>query len=103
ELALGVPDDPREHALGPARRGRGATHGGGVRVRDGDAGRAGRGGAAARSRRRSGAAARQADAAPGPAGGGPGGSRPHARDGGAPLRTAHTTPRLLEAAAVAAP
>src|SRR5207237_5307985 len=64
---------------------------------------AGRGGAAARSRRRSGAAARQADAAPGPSGGGPGGSRPHARDGGAPLRTAHTTARLLEAVAVAAP
>src|SRR2546427_8338565 len=35
ELAVGVSGDRREQPLGPARRGRGAPHGRGVRVRDG--------------------------------------------------------------------
>src|SRR5213596_352931 len=102
KLALGLPADPREHALGPARCRRGAPHGGGVRIRDGDAGRGGRRGTAARPRWRAGARARQAHATHGAPGGRPGGSRTDGGDGRAALRTADAGPGILEAVAGAA-
>src|SRR5439155_19376146 len=90
-----------------ARRGRGASHGGGVRVRDEDVGREGRRGAAARSGGRPGAQAREADAAASAPGGRSRESRADARDGGTPLRAPDAATRLLEAipgaAAVAGP
>src|SRR5216684_1825821 len=102
ELALGVPAVAREHALGPARRLCGAPHGGGIRVRNADAGRAGCSGAAARSGGGAGPAAREADAASGVAGGGARGARAHAGDGGTALRLAHAGARLLAPVRVAA-
>src|SRR3989454_9792260 len=84
-------------------RRRGASHGGGVRVRDGDVGTDGRGSATARSGRRPGAQAREADAAPGAPRGRSRGSRTDARDRRRPLWTAHALARLLEAIPGAAP
>src|SRR6266480_491244 len=95
ELALGVPADSREYPVGPSRRRRRAPHGGGVRVRDGDAGRGGRGGAAPRPGGRQGVTARQADAPPGAARRRSRRSGADGADGRGALRAARARARLL--------